>query len=65
MCVRNVIIPSGFEYVLLHFPVNLKFYRIIMRKIMTGNVGGLIMVRKEGWLAEIPYHVQTPLSRLC
>lgn len=57
MCVRNVIIPSVFEYVLLHFPVNLKFYRIIMWKIMTGNVGGLIMVRKEDWLAEIPYHV--------
>lgn len=26
-------------------------------KCMTGNVGGLIMVRKEGWLAEILYQV--------
>lgn len=26
-------------------------------KNMTGNVGVLIMVRKEGWLAEIPYQV--------
>lgn len=51
------------EYLSLSFHVIVPIWKVPNNtesqrlKHMTVNVGGLIMVGKDGWLAEIPYQV--------